>query len=379
MKNVIALFLFMYCQQVFSHTTSDSYLNINLSEQQSSISWSIAVRDLEFAVGLDVDEDKNITWAEVLQRKQVIEAYVLSRLSLYTVSNQLKQSCHFDNKQLLVDDKSDGAYLVFDIVSPCLNQVLDSKYVLDYQLMFDIDKNHRGLVLINDGKESISLVASPDNHTFSFNNNSATLMLVFTNYVIEGVWHILIGLDHILFLLALLLPAVLVYQNGQWQQRENIQGSFVSILKIVTAFTLAHSITLSLSILKIVQLPSQLVEVVIAVTVLLTCIHTLKPIFQHALWKLAFIFGLIHGFGFANVLLDLGLEKSALALSLFGFNVGVELGQLFIVCAFVLFASVVHRYWWYRIVVFRGGITVTAILSSVWIIERSLNYEILGL
>ena len=378
MKQFIIFFLLLYCQQVFAHKTSDSYLNINLSEKQGNISWSIAVRDLEFAIGLDLDADKKITWAEVLQRKLVIEAYVLSRLSLYTVRNQLKQSCRIDNNKLLVDDKSDGAYLVFDIVSPCLNQVLDKELYLDYQLMFDIDKNHRGLILIESEGESTTLVASPGKYTFSLRGKATTLVSVFTNYVLEGIWHILIGLDHILFLLALLLPSVLLYRNGQWLQRENIQGSFISILKIVTAFTLAHSITLSLSVLKIVQLSSQLVEVVIAITVLLTCIHTLKPIFQHGLWKLAFVFGLIHGFGFANVLLDLGLARSALALSLFGFNVGVELGQLFIVCLFVLFAAVVHRYWWYRVFIFRGGITITAVLSCIWIIERSFDYEIVG-
>lgn len=373
------IFLFFYGQQVFAHKTSDSYLNITRSAQQSSISWSIAVSDLEYAVGLDVDANSRITWAEVLQRRSAIEAYVLSRLSLYNIKDQQKQFCHINNKNLLVDDKTDGAYLVFNLTSPCLEQLTNNDFIIDYQLLFDIDKNHRGLILIQAEDKTTTRVASPESHTFILQDKAASAIMVLTSYVVEGIWHILIGLDHILFLLALLLPSVLLYKNRQWQQREKIRSCFLPVLKIVTAFTLAHSITLTLSVLNIVQLPAQAVEIIIAATVLFTCLHTVKPVFHQSLWKLAFVFGLVHGFGFANVLLDLGLEESTLAISLFGFNVGVEIGQLFIVSVFILFTAMVHRYWWYHTFIFKGGITVTAVLSCVWIVERSFNYEILGL
>jgi len=379
MKKTILFFLFLYCQSVFAHTTSDSYLNINLSEQQGSVSWAISVRDLEYAVGLDVNTDGKITWAEILARKQVIEAYVLSRLTLYSKENQLKQSCYIDNNSLMVDDKTDGAYLVFDIISPCLNSFSNKNLSIDYQLMFDIDKNHRGLILIESQSKNVTSVASPESHIFKLQNINISILTVFADYVLEGIWHILIGLDHILFLLALLLPTIFIYKNKKWRHRERVSSSFVPVLKIVTAFTIAHSITLTLSVMEVVQLPVQLVEIAIAITVLLTCLHTIRPVFHRSLWELTFIFGLIHGFGFANVLIDLGLADKELALSLFAFNVGVEIGQLFIVCLFILFVSAVHRHWWYHIFIFRGGITVTALLSCIWIVERSLNYEIMGI
>jgi hypothetical protein len=379
LKILLFLLISIFGQTGYAHQTSDSYLNIVQSAQQSSISWSIAVRDLEFAVGLDVDADNEVTWSEVLQRQSEIEAYVLSRVTLYSLVGKQKQVCKLDNKELLVDKKSDGFYLVFDLDSPCLTDLAENIFYIDYRLLFDIDNNHRGLLLIHTEDGVTSLIADPVNHTFALHANTVSASAVFFNYVIEGIWHILIGLDHILFLLALLLPSVLIYKNGLWQHRENIRSCFIPILKIVTAFTLAHSITLTLSVLKLMQLPPQLVEIIIAATVLFTCLHTLKPVFQQSLWKLAFVFGLVHGFGFASVLTDLGLEQTALALSLFGFNVGVEIGQLFIVCAFVLLAAAVHRYWWYRVIIFRGGITVTAALSCVWIYERMFNYEILGI
>ena len=244
-------------------------------------------------------------------------------------------------------------------------------------MLFDIDSNHRGLILIESEESTITRVASPKNHIFKVQNSNVSVMLILYDYVLEGIWHILIGLDHILFLLALLLPAVLLYKDGLWQRRENIRSCLLPILKIVTAFTVAHSVTLTLSVLEIVQLPPQLVETIIAITVLLTCLHSIKPVLQDSMWQIAFFFGLIHGFGFANVLLDLGLAETALLVSLLGFNVGVEIGQLFIVCVFMVFATVVHRYWWYRTIIFKGGISATAALSCIWIIERMLNYEIL--
>lgn len=383
---LIFVFLCVFSKQLFAHQTSDSYLNIIKSQQQNYISWSIAVRDLEYAVGLDTNADSRITWQEILQRKPTIESYVLSRLLLYSVNAQQKQFCQINNNELLVDDKRDGAYLVFKLSSPCLKDLFaglsyssaEKHFYLDYQLLFDIDKNHRGLILIQVEDNIVTRVASPDNYTFNLQIKESPRAGVLSRYINQGIWHILIGLDHILFLLALLLPSVLVYKNKKWQQRENIRSCFMAILKIVTAFTLAHSITLSLSVLEVVQLSSKMIEIFIAITVLLTCLHTLKPVFQQSLWKLAFVFGLIHGFGFANVLLDLGLEKTALALSLFGFNIGVEIGQLFIVFVFLLFAALIHQYCWYRTVIFKGGISVTAIISCVWIFERTFNYKLLG-
>ena len=383
MKKTLILYLFLFSQQILAHTTSDSYLNINLSEQESNISWSIAIRDLEYAVGIDTDNNNKITWSEILQRKTDIEAYVLSRLAIYTTKDQVKQLCTINNDSLMVNEKSNGNYLVFNIITSCLADASNTIIEIDYQLLFDIDANHLGLLLIqtdelSNDSNTVTFVASPDNHTFIIKSGATKSASIFSDYVSEGIWHILIGLDHILFLLALLLPSVLLYNHGRWQQRDSIRCSFKPILKIVTAFTVAHSITLTLSVLQIVQIPAQWIEIVIAITVLLTCLHTIKPIFQHSLWKLTFFFGLIHGFGFANVLLNLGLEKTALAISLFGFNVGVEIGQLFIVCIFMFFTATVHRHWWYHTFIFKGGILITTGLSCIWIFERIFNYEILG-
>ena len=147
----------------------------------------------------------------------------------------------------------------------------------------------------------------------------------------EGVWHIWKGFDHILFLLTLLFPAVIVYRNGRWEPRDSWQASALDIVKVVTAFTLAHSLTLSLAVLGWVHVPSRIVESTIAATVLLGALNNVVPIVLERRWLVAFVFGLVHGLGFASVLADLGLHGTNLALALVGFNGGVEIGQFAIV------------------------------------------------
>ena len=107
------------------------------------------------------------------------------------------------------------------------------------------------------------------------------------------------------------------------------------MLWVVTAFTLAHSITLTLAALRLVELPSRLVESAIAASVVLAAVNNLVPVVERRRWMVAFAFGLIHGFGFASVLAELGLPQETLVLSLLGFNLGVELGQLAIVAVFL--------------------------------------------
>jgi len=203
----------------------------------------------------------------------------------------------------------------------------------------------------------------------------------FVDYAREGVWHIWIGFDHILFLLSLLLPAVLSWRGGQirdWQPAATFGEAFVDVFKIVTAFTLAHSITLSLATLGFVSLPSRWVESAIAASVVLAALNNVWPLLHRRRWTVAFGFGLIHGFGFASVLIDLGLPREALALALVGFNLGVEGGQLAIVAAFLPLAFALRRTAFYRRAVMVGGSLLIATLAGLWLVERAFEVKLLG-
>src|SRR5262249_18746841 len=145
--------------------------------------------------------------------------------------------------------------------------------------------------------------------------------------------HIWSGLDHILFLLALLLPAALVREGTAWSPRPGLWTTAREVLKVVTAFTVAHSITLCLSFFGLVTLPSRWLEATIALSVFAAAWNNLRPFLPGRAWVMALGFGLVHGLGFAGALRNLALPMRARGLALASFNVGVEVGQLAIVAA----------------------------------------------
>ena len=197
----------------------------------------------------------------------------------------------------------------------------------------------------------------------------------FIVFTIEGVWHIWIGIDHILFLVALLLPSVLRLENGKWVPVSNFKAAFYNVLKVVTAFTIAHSVTLTLATLDIVTLPSKWVEAVIALSVVLAAINNIYPMVSDRVWAVALGFGFIHGFGFANVLADLDLPTGTLAVALFSFNIGVELGQLAIVIVMFPIIFLLRAKAFYQPIKLRLGSAIIGIIATLWIIDRVFELE----
>jgi hypothetical protein len=198
----------------------------------------------------------------------------------------------------------------------------------------------------------------------------------FGEYWRQGVWHIWIGFDHILFLLALLLPAVMARHGKEWRGVAAFRPALTKVVAIVTAFTVAHSLTLALAALRWVTLPSRWVETAIAATVILAAVHNLRPFLPGKGWQVAFFLGLIHGFGFAGVLVDLGLPTGALSAALAGFNLGVEAGQLGIVALFLPVAYLLRGSWFYRRAVFQGGSAVVATCALLWFLERGFQLSL---
>jgi hypothetical protein len=144
----------------------------------------------------------------------------------------------------LVDNHSDGAYTILRFQIDCpLKDTTPKVFDLDYSLFFDIDPQHRGLLNIQHKGKTLTSIFSPDKQIQHFDLNKLTFWRQFLDFCAEGMWHIWIGFDHILFLLALLLPSVLVRKNNQWEPVQSFKIAFWNIFKIVTAFTIAHSIT----------------------------------------------------------------------------------------------------------------------------------------
>lgn len=375
LATVLALSTLLGMNPAWAHKPSDSYLTLRATEGQNAVAvrWDIALRDLDYVLTLDRDGNGELTWGEVRQRDADITRLAISRLALTADG----AACPMTTAgPMMLDGHSDGNYAVLTLTAQCAGDgALKAPLKLNYSMLFDVDPSHRGLVQwVAPGQDPASAAQAL---VFSTESAEQTLALqpagaweTLKQYVIEGVWHIWIGYDHILFLLSLLLPAVLLRRAGQWEPAPTLKGSFIEVLKVVTAFTLAHSITLSLAALGVVSLPSRLVESVIAASVVLAALNNLWGTVEGKRWLMAFVFGLIHGFGFASVLADLGLPQNALVLALVGFNVGVELGQLAIVAVFLPVAFLLRHTWFYRVGVLMGGSIAVAILASWWLAQR---------
>jgi hypothetical protein len=181
----------------------------------------------------------------------------------------------------------------------------------------------------------------------------------------------------LLFLLSLLLPAALIRRDARWQPVPRWRQAFLDTAAVVTAFTLAHSITLALAALDILRFPSRLVESLIATSVVLAALHNLWPRFHRGRWLLAFCFGLVHGFGFASALIDLPVAAGQKVLALAGFNIGVELGQLSFVAGFLPLALLVRGREAYVRWALQGGSMAIAAVAAVWLVQRAFNLQLI--
>ncbi|NOK19950.1 HupE/UreJ family protein [Corallococcus carmarthensis] len=353
-----------------AHKPSDSYLHLDRAGDGFSGRWDVALRDLEEVLVLDADGDGAITWSELRARQPDVAGYALARLKLSAEGAPCPLA---PASALRVVRHSDGAYAVVDFTAACpaAPRALD----LDYTLLFDRDPQHRGIVRVGSDGAGEPLVLSATRHTAQVSLEGLSPWRRFGQMVHSGIEHIWAGVDHLLFLLALLLPSVLRRDRatGRWVPVGDFGSAMKDVVKVVSAFTLAHSLTLSAASLGWVALPSRLVESAIAASVIVAALNNVFPLMDRTRWLAAFALGLLHGFGFASVLADLELPAGSLAVTLFGFNVGVELGQLACVAVFLPVAFLLRDTRVYRRALLVGGSAVIALVACAWLWERAFG------
>ncbi|PUE62716.1 hypothetical protein B9Z45_02580 [Limnohabitans sp. 2KL-17] len=355
-----------------AHSSSNSYLTLSADAKQLTLRADIHLRDIDLIFDLDSNRDGQITWGETQGRSAQLNTWLAQGIQL----SESGQICALGVPDLQASQHADGSYLSAQWAASCpgLTKVSSAELSLRYGLIFAQDKLHRGLLKVDFPGYQSSALLSPERPEAEISQADSSALKVFGRYVVEGVWHIWIGIDHILFLLSLLVLAPLQPSRQrvtQWQAAAQARPVVLDVLAVVTAFTVAHSITLGLSILKWLEPSADLIEPAIALSVVLAALNNLFGWSALKRWRLAFVFGLVHGFGFANVLLDLGLPTSALAAALGGFNVGVELGQLAIVLAFLPLAWWLRSTRFYRWVVVAGGSLAIVVLGLFWTLERT--------
>jgi hypothetical protein len=370
----IALFVTSFSLLSFAHKPSDSYLTLTIDGDVVQGRWDVALRDLAYVRDIDADGDGKITWREVQDRRKEIADYALSRLTVRSAD----ATCPvvLDSTSHALASHSDGTYAVLKFAARCPSSPIRNLGV-DYRLLFDVDAQHRGLLRLEAPGGSRTHVFSMKEPDARFDLETSGSGRQLGVIVKEGIFHIWTGYDHVLFLLALLLPSVLRREGRTWIPASNLRTALGDVLRIVTAFTVAHSITLSLAALGVVTLPSRLVESAIAASVVLASLNNLYPVLRDDRWSAAFLLGLMHGFGFSSTLMDLDLPRGNLVLTLFGFNLGVEIGQLAIVSLFVPLAYAVRASTVYRRGLLRAGSAGIFAIAVLWLVERAFVVTIL--
>jgi len=371
------LLLLVTAAESRAHTLGQSYLYLQIYEETVTGRFEIALSDLNPALGWD-GTDLEITADNLDARVGLLQDYYREHVSISTAQGPL--SIQFRDHGIL-DAKGGFVLLPFDFGG--LDGVPDA-LTIDYSVLLDEAPNHRGFLLVEHNwatgtfanENRISLIFSPTSRQQTFDLTTSGRWRGFLAVVGLGTEHIWEGIDHILFLIALLLPAVLRREEGKWQPVERFMPALINILKIVTAFTVAHSVTLSLASLGILELPGRLVEVVIAASIAIAALDLLVPIFHRRVWLVVLGFGLFHGFGFAGALSEMGVLHEHLGLSLLAFNLGVEIGQIVIVAALVPILFLVRRLPIYRKVALPVAAVLMILVSSVWMIERAFDVDI---
>jgi hypothetical protein len=327
--------------------------------------------NLEKFITLDSNKNGIVSWKEIKAQRQKIESFVLEHISIMID----RKPCRLDVLDFEVYRRVHQSYIKLPLsLEGCT--LPKTAVTLKYDLFFDVDKDQK--VFVKESQNtSKPLIMSSRNVEVSLNLKRVSLWEAFVDFLVEGIWHIWIGFDHILFLLMLLIPSVYYYQGKVLQPRKSFKSVLIEILKITSAFTLAHSITLALSVTEIVTLPTNFVEVAIALSVLITALNNLFSFMRGKIWPVAFGFGLIHGFGFANVLHELLVKNSDFVGMLLGFNLGVEIGQLAIVIALLPLLYLLRKREFYKFAIMRGFSAITAIIATLWAVERAFNLSIL--
>jgi hypothetical protein len=361
---VIGLLLFL-AVNAEAHIASNGFLTLSVEGPRITGSMELALRDAELAVGLDMNGDGKISWGEVRSRQRELELYLRGNLVIGNGSER----CAEEYGPVQINERVDGNYVWVPFTANCGSPT--SQLSIDYRLLHGIDPSHRGLLTATAWGATQTGVLGGSPLVIALDHPSVWNAAV--EYLRIGVWHIWSGIDHLLFLLSLLLPAVLRRRGEQWEAVPLARPAFINILKVVTAFTLAHSITLSLAAFDVLRLPSRLTESVIAASIVVAALNNIFPKVTEGRWRIAFAFGLLHGFGFASVLADMGLPPGARVVSLVSFNLGVELGQLAVVLAIMPLAYAVRASNFYRLTVMQWGSSAIAAVALVWFFQRAVG------
>ncbi len=348
----------------FTHAGGTSFIILEIPQDAGRVTlrWDLSLHDLIWVVFVDADFDGNVSWQEVQDARPALSNALLTQLTM----ERGGASCALGVQDFALAPRGEQKFLSVALQADCNTA---GRVTLGGALFMSGDASQRVLLSATRGKEQFTGILKPGEQSWS-EPAGASAWGSFARFIGEGVWHVLIGFDHIAFVLLLLLPSVMRPVDGKWHGATGLRPVARDLAIIITAFTVAHSITLALAVTGVVKLPSKPIEVAIAASIAVAGALNLLPHLSKLRLPLAFGFGLVHGFGFANVLSEIDAAGSSLLPLLAGFNAGVELAQLGIVALVLPLIYSMRATRWYSGAVLPLGSCALGMAGVVWLFQR---------
>lgn len=382
----ILIFISLFTlQNASAHPMPNSLVLLNIQDEKVDMQLQLPVQELELAYGQNL---QNINQQYINEHQAELTNYILLHTKILGKDKELWNVSVTTIKLDSIVSELNGVYkeLIYDLTCLPKNKTAVRQFTLQYDAIIHQVVSHFAIIKINQDFNNgiipsepteigiIQLdIASNSVKPFNINLDNGSKWNGFKKMMALGMHHIKTGIDHLLFLFVILLIAPLFVEKKQWQGFGGNVYTVKRILKIITAFTLGHSLTLLIVSLYPIPNFSQSIEIAIAFTILISAIHAIKPIFPNKETIITFLFGAIHGSAFASTLFNLNLGTSLKLLSILGFNLGIEFMQLGIIVLFlpILFLSKFNMYKYIRI----SGATISIIASCAWILERVSGEE----
>lgn len=373
MKNIILLITTLFCVNIFAHPLPNTVVNIKVQQQSMLFQIKVPLQDFEIAFKEKIKLNQPKLVVEYFKNHIIIEDKNNQFLKIELVNYNVQKT-----KAEMVGEYDE---VIFNLRFFANKNVDIRNFTLHYDAIMHEIINVQAMVYVTSDWENgihesqqIGVIGLdiPTNKIYPLHISleKGSTWKGFKSMVGLGMKHISEGTDHLLFLLVLLLSAPILSNGKKWIGKGSTKYSLIRIIRIATAFTIGHSITLIIGSFGLLNPNTKPVEIIIALSILVTSIHTIKPIFPNKEIYIASIFGLIHGLAFATILTNLNLETNKLILSLLGFNIGIELMQLLVIFIVMPWLLLISSYKTYKLVSFFGA-TIAGIASIAWIIERS--------
>ena len=359
-----ALVLVLCSPIAAGHAASTSYVSLDAatSEGLASITWDVSAAELHRLIGLDLNDDGRVTWLEI----QAQHARFAQLTKRHLKVRRGGRDCSTRLQDVRLVRRAGELHLSLLSRAACTTH---GRYELAGTLFFNENALQRTLVDARTSAGAFASMLSPEAVWWREPERPAS-MHVLGRFIWQGMLHVATGYDHVAFIVLLLLPSVLRASGAGWRPVGRAGEIARPLLVIVTSFTLAHSITLALAATGTVSLPSAPVEAAIALSIIVAGLINLVPSAERLRLPVASGFGLVHGFGFANVFAELGRGGADLLPVLGGFNLGVELAQLAIVAAALPGLLLLRRSPFYAARLMPVASMAIAAVGAVWLAER---------